>query len=238
MVGWIVMPHVGGFIWYPPKTFLREVGKSPAAKSLTKCPAVLDLESRYYLIRAPFDIQFELLFSKKNGVQLKYKDSIQSSISSNTLNALVYILPSDKWRHPEKPILMIKTPYHFVTDDTVYLSQVSPFLHYQAQAWPGIVLSERFPIKIWPKALNWYFEWHDLKQALSIKRGAPWWMVSFETQNPDKKVRLIEAELTDPLEGYFKKITGATMFEKNWRSLFQLAALRRPKQLLLPKQSH
>ena len=234
-VGWTIEPQLGGFIWYNPETIVRDISKTPSPKALSKCPAVLDLESRYYLFRAPFDIQMILVFSKE-GVKFKCPNPESATINPGTLNSLVKFSPPNQWRHPDRPIFQIKTPYRFVTDDNVYLSQLPPFLNYQSESWPGTILSNRFPLKTWPNEISWVFEWYDIKKPLLIKRGSPWFMVSFETDSPDKKVRFFEAERTKDLETYFKMIDGVPALVQQTPALFKLAAKRRPKKLLLPKK--
>ena len=63
-------------------------------------------------------------------------------------------------------MLQLVTPYVFVSDDPLYVNQFPPFLHYETQSRPGVMLCGRFPADIWPRPHMWAFEWHDLEKDL------------------------------------------------------------------------
>jgi hypothetical protein len=98
------------------------------------------------------------------------------------------------------------------------------------------MMGGRFPIHVWPRELVWAFEWHDINADLIIKRGDPWFYLNFETKNPARHVRLVEAEMTDDLRAYTIGMRGVTNYVSRTFSLFGTARSRRPKQLLKPKK--
>jgi hypothetical protein len=70
---------------------------------------------------------------------------------------------------------------------------------------------------------------------LIIHRGDPWFYVSFETEDPSGRVRLVEGEMTEDLRAYTNGMRGVTNYVSRTFSLFSTAKSRRPKTLLTPK---
>src|SRR3546814_305749 len=74
----------------------------------------------------------------------------------------------------------------------VYVNQYPPLFHYTPDR-PGIQISGRFPIDIWPRPLQWAFEWHDTAKDLILRRGEPLFYVRLDGPDPAAPTRLIEA---------------------------------------------
>lgn len=235
-VGWTIEPRPGGLVWGNPESITRDNVKSRSPKAVTRCPAVIDLEARYFMIRCPFDLAIRLEQAPDGQVRFQNINGIESTLNANALAQIFSVSGRDQWRHPKRPIIQISTPYRFLTDDKLYISQLPPFLYYQKNAWPGVLFSGRFPLDVWPRALMWAFEWHDVEKPLIIQRGEPWFMVYFEAPNPDKKIKLVEAERTPEFLEYSSQIDGVTSLVNQTFSLFKLGWKRRPKKLLVPKQ--
>jgi hypothetical protein len=133
-------------------------------------------------------------------------------------------------------MLQIQTPYRFLSDETVYLTQLPPFLHYRDPQLPGLFVGGRLPIQIWPRKLNWAFEWYDTQKDLILTRGEPWFYVRFETPDPSQPVRVFEAELTPDLSEYIAGLNGVVKYVNRTFSLFPVAQQRRPQKLLVPRR--
>jgi hypothetical protein len=97
------------------------------------------------------------------------------------------------------------------------------------------MIGGRFPIHVWPRELVWAFEWHDTSQDLIIRRGDPWFYLNFETEDPSRHVRLVEAQMTGPLRDYTNGMRGVTNYVGRTFSLFATARTRRPRTLLTPR---
>jgi hypothetical protein len=160
----------------------------------------------------------------------------KSPIRSDALQRWIVFQPRHEWRHPQRPVLQMLTSYVFVSDDPVYVNQYPPILHYSADTRPGVQISGRFPIDIWPRALMWAFEWHDTTKDLILRRGEPLFYVRFEGPDPAAPVRLVEARKTPELESYMASITGVSEIVGQTYSLFKTARERRPAKLLFPKE--
>ena len=46
-VGWLLKSNQGSFLWDAPKLFRRKDVQPAIAKSVSRCPAIIDLESRF-----------------------------------------------------------------------------------------------------------------------------------------------------------------------------------------------
>src|SRR3546814_18148992 len=96
--------------------------------------------------------------------------------------------------------------------------------------------SGRFPIDIWPRPLQWAFEWHDTEKDLILRRGEPLFYVRFDGPDPAAPTRLIEAKKTPELERYMASIPGVTEIVGQNYSLFKTARERRPARVLYAKE--
>jgi hypothetical protein len=221
-------------IWDAPKPFRQDNSKNPSSKSVTQCPAVLDFDRRYFVINSPIDLHMRLTNNKGElGITNMLFD--KSPVRPSALSQMVVFQPQEEWRDPNRPLLQMLTSYIFVSDDPVYVNQYPPFLHYNPTPRPGVQVNGRFPIDIWPRALQWGFEWHDMSKDLIIKRGEPLFYVHFEGPDPSAPIRMIEAKRTPELMGYIDSITGVTEYVSQTYSLFKNARERRPERLLFPK---
>lgn len=232
-VGWLIDAEKAGFIYEAPRQYRREAPTPTSTKSVGYCPAVLDYEARLFEVPCPFDIHLRLGRDDKGGLQIMYPRPHESTANPKFLSELIKPSNPTEWREPGKPVLQIKTPYRFVADEPVYISQMPSFYHYRQQPLPGVMIGGRFPIHDWPRVLMWAFEWYDTAQDLVLKRGEPWFCVRFETEDPSRQVRLVEAEMTPEFSQYLKGMDAVTQYVSRTFSLFPTARSRRPKQLLV-----
>ncbi|MGZ2411471.1 hypothetical protein ACUXST_000868 [Sphingomonas sp. F9_3S_D5_B_2] len=234
-VGWLLQVNKTSVIWDAPQPFKTGTAKNPVAKSVAQCPAVLDFDRRYFVINCPIDLHLRLSNNKGElGITNMLFD--KSPIRPNALSDMVVFQPQEEWRDPTKPVLQMMTSYIFVSDHPIYVNQYPPFLNYNPVARPGVQINGRFPIDIWPRALQWAFEWHDMSKDLVLKRGEPLFYVHFEGPDPSAPVRMIEAKKTPELVDYIDSITGVTEYVSQTYSLFKNARERRPERLLYPKE--
>jgi hypothetical protein len=235
-VGWLLQTDHASFIWPDPAPVGRTAEVSEHAKALGFCPAVIDHEVRLFQVACPFDLRLKVRFNEKEEAVLVDVNGDKSSVVARSLANLASFSLRKQWRHPQRPLLQIRTPYVFVSDDTVFMTQLPPILHYREPQWPGILVGGRIPIHIWPRLLTWAFEWHDLDKELVLSRGEPWFYVRFETQSPGAHTRLVEAELTPELKQYLAGLNGVVNYVNGTFSLFNTARKRRPTRLLTKLQ--
>lgn len=232
-VGWLLQAVHATFIWDAPVPYRRKEPPPDHAKSAAYCPAVLDNERRIVEVSCPFDLRLRVILDEKGETVLQDANGIQSAMMPHALAKIAKVAPRSEWRHPKRPIFQIRTPFIFLADTPVYMSQLPPFLDYRDPSWPGTVIGGRVPIHIWPRTLNWAFEWYDINKELNLVRGQPWFYCRFETADPSHHVRLVEAALTPELKNYLAGIDGVVNYMNKTFSLFSTARQRRPAQLLV-----
>ena len=233
-VGWLLNDDKGGVIYDAPSRVRSAEMNKKHAKSASRCPAVINLESRYFEVKCPFDLNLRFLRDKDGKPALKNMLSDASPVRAKKLASLLHVTSEAEWRYPDRPTIQLMLPYLFIADEPVYMSQVPPFNHYRKDPWPGTLFGGRFPINIWPRPLMWAFEWHDTSRDLVLSRGEPLFYCLFETTPQERPVQLVEAERTPELEAYLEHISGAVNFVNQTFQLFKAAEERRPETLLTP----
>ena len=234
-IGWSLRQPNASLIWGPPRPILTKAPRAAHAKSVTYCPAILDHESRLIEVPCPIDAQIRFQRDAQGRPGLHNALGDASPIRSKQLGDMVKLVSEREWRHPQRPIVQIITPYLFLADEAVWLSQIPPIHFYNPTPWPGTLIGGRFPIDVWPRTLMWAFEWHDLTKDLILKRGDPWFAVRFEPVDPSRKTRLVRARLTPELDTYLRGLEGVTNYIRGTFGLFDIARSRRPKKLLTPE---
>ncbi|MBR0800504.1 hypothetical protein JQ615_34590 [Bradyrhizobium jicamae] len=237
-VGWTLDADKATFIWDAPMRLAREPQQGTRhAKALTYCPAIIEHEARIFQVNCPIDVQLRFKVNEKtNQPDLASTAGDLSTIRPQALSHMVKLVSPKEWRHPNRPVLQIMTPYIFLADEAVYMMQLPPFAYFSMTPLPGLMVGGRLPIHIWPRQMMWAFEWYDTSRELVLKRGEPWFYVRFETNDPTRPVRLLEAEMTPQLKEYIGGLAAVTNYVNRTFSLFDTAKARRPKSLLVPKR--
>ncbi|MGX7894617.1 hypothetical protein [Tsuneonella sp. HG222] len=232
--GWLLNGEQATIIWDTPKQ-VRTHSQSADPRSVGQCPSVIDFDRRHWVINCPIDVHLRLQLTPHD-MNITNLLADKSPIRSEALQKRIVFQPRHEWRHPDRPVLQMLTPFTFVTDDPLFVNQTPPILHYLGDTRPGTQISGRFPIDIWPRALMWAFEWHDTTKDLILKRGEPLFYVHFEGPNPAAHTRVIEAAHTPELDAFVASITGVTELVGQTYQLFKTARERRPARLLVPKE--
>lgn len=233
-VGWFLSENKGSIIYDAPERVRSVEMNREHAKSASRCPAVINMESRYFMVKCPFDIHIAFARDEKGKPVLRNLAGTGSSIRANKLGDKLHLTPEVEWRKKGVPTIQLSLPYVFISDEPVYASQVSPFMHYNKDPLPGTIFGGRFPINVWPRPLMWAFEWHEPEKPIRIKRGDPLFYVGFETMSPERSIVVTETELTPELKDYMDMISGAVNYVNQTFSLFEEAEKRRPETLLKP----
>lgn len=234
-IGWLLTEKKGGIVFDPPERVRSVEMNTKHAKSASRCPAVINLESRYFVIRCPFDLHLAFVRDDKGTPALRNLLGEASPVRGKKLNQHLHVTNEKEWRYPNRPTIQLSLPYLFIADEPVYMSQVPAFMHYRADAMPGTMFGGRFPVNLWPRPLMWAFEWHDTAKPLKLSRGEPLFYCLFETEPQDRAVQVFEAERTPDLDEYLDLVSGAVNYVNQTFSLFQAAEERRPAVLVRPK---
>ena len=234
-VGWFLTSDKGAVLYDPPERVSFRQTNRTHAKSAARCPGVIQLESRYFMVKCPFDLHIGFQRDDKGKPVLVNRAGSSSPIRSSKLNEVLTLVSEAEWRFPDRPTIQLHLPYYFVADEMVYLTQLAAFAHDRPDPLPGTIFGGRFPISIWPRPLMWAFEWHEPQKDLILRRGEPLFYVQFEGMDPGRAVQVVEAERTAELQAYLEKVSGVVNYVNQTFSLFKAAEALRPKKLLVAK---
>lgn len=231
-VGYCLTEADGGFAFRPPHTVFSTRDRPLGTRSVQSCPAVNALER--HLVEIPSPVGIRLVLEEEDGAPALGVIEQGTFVEPEKIGDILTLEPPERWRHPKRPVLQLRLPFFFVTDAPCILNLVPPFLAPGMRRWPGMAISGRFPLTIWPQTLNWAFEWDRPDGELSLKQGEPLAYGLFEFNRPDARPRLVEAALTPELAEYRAGMQDIHHFTPQIESVFQAAEARRPARLLVP----
>ncbi|MDA9960056.1 hypothetical protein N9D19_00790 [Planktomarina temperata] len=234
-VGWYIDERQGKFVFFEPTTLFKSRSKPLSRRAVQACPAINELERDYFVIKNPFDIR---LRCSKNGESYDlHVVEDGTRIDDDLISNFVFLMQPDFWRNKSVPVIQIKVPYFFLADEPCYMTMLAPYMSQSSVKWPGLMVGGRMPINIWPRILNFAFEWYDLEQDLILRRGQDLCYLYFETESLRNSVQLMEIENTKELQEYRSGIASTPKFMSNTFSLFETAISRRPKKLMVKKHN-
>lgn len=234
-VGWFLAEEKGAVPFDPPERLTQRPPNKGHAKSAARCPAVVQMESRYFVVKCPYDLHVGFGRDDKGKPHLVNRAGGASPVRGSKLAQVLTLVAEGEWRFPDRPTLQLSLPYCFIADETVYLTQLGTFAHYRRDPLPGTIFGGRFPINIWPRPIMWAFEWHEPERDLILRRGEPLFYLQFEAQGPDRPIQMIEAARTPELLAYMESLSGVVNYVNQTFALFRAAEDRRPARLLRPK---
>ena len=234
-VGWFIEEPQGKFVFFEPEPLFKSRKKPLSNRAVQACPAINELERDYFVIKCPFDIQ--LRCSRRGDEFDLHLVEKGTRVDEDLVARFVFLMAANLWRDKSNPVIQIKVPFFFLSDEPCYMSMIAPYMSRNMATWPGVFIGGRMPIHLWPRILNWAFEWTDLDQDLILKRGQPLCYMYFESKNLRTKPNLFELEYTKELEEFRRGISSTPKFMSNTFSLFETAAKRRPKNLLRRKKA-
>lgn len=113
-VGWFLTEDKASILYEPPYRMRSQSqtkhAPKPHAKSASRCPAVLQLESRYFVINCPFDFHLRFARDAHGKPTLVNVLGDQSPVRANKLRELLTLVNENEWRTPQVPDLTTKTP--------------------------------------------------------------------------------------------------------------------------------
>lgn len=236
-VGWFLSDPKGAVLFDAPERLTQRPPNKAHAKSAARCPAVVQMESRYFVVKCPYDLHIGLSRDDKGKPALVNRAGAASPVRGAKLGQVLTLVAEAEWRFPDRPTVQLTLPYCFIADEPVYLTQLGTFAHYRRDPLPGTIFGGRFPVHVWPRPLMWAFEWHDTDRDLILRRGEPLFYVQFEAQGPDRPVQMVEAERTPELLAYLEALSGVVNYVNQTFSLFRAAEAMRPARLLRPKET-
>ena len=229
-IGWFIEEPAAKFIFEEPVKLFSERKKALSNRAVQACPAVNELERDLFVIKCPFDIRLQC---KKNGEAFELHVVEQGTrVDTDVISNFLMLMKPDLWRNSNFPVIQLKIPYFFLSDVPCYMTQTAPHMSSVYNKLPGMLISGRFPIHVWPRIMNWAFEWTNLDEDVVLRRGDHLCYLYFETEALRTKPNLFELELTDELVEYRRGLSATPKYMSNTFSLFETALKRRPAKLL------
>jgi hypothetical protein len=235
-IGWFLTSDKGAVLYDAPERLVSRGVQKAHAKSAARCPAVIQMESRYFVVNCPYDIHIGFKREENGRAVLVNRAGAASPVRGSKLNEVLTLVNEAEWRYSDRPTVQLSLPYCFIADEPVYLTQLGCFAHYRADPLPGTIFGGRFPVHVWPRPLMWAFEWHDIAKDIVLRRGEPLFYCQFEADGPERPVQMVEAERTVELAAYLEKLSGVVNYVNQTFSLFKAAEAVRPARLLTPKR--
>jgi hypothetical protein len=235
-VGWFLTTDKAGVLFDPPERLTSRQTNTGHAKSAARCPSVIQMESRYFMVKCPYDLHIVFDRNAEGRAVLVNCAGPSSGIRRNKLPEVIKLVNEEEWRYPDRPTVQLILPYCFIADETAYMTQLGPFAHYRPDPLPGTIFGGRFPINIWPRPLMWAFEWHDPKREIVLRRGEPLFYCHFEGMGPERPIQMVEADRTPELQEYMDRLSSVANYVNQTFGLFKAAESIRPKALLKPKE--
>lgn len=234
-VGWCCDREEGAFAFEPPRTVFSTRSRPLSPRSVQNCPAVNELERRLIEIPAPFDLRMRAV-EQESGIEL-FVVPTGTSVSESDIGDFLTIEAVERWRDPRRPLLQIKLPFFLVTDEPCWVTQVPPFLDPALRSWPGSMSAGRFPLHLWPRSLQWPFEWDDFSRDLIIRAREPLCYLLCEFGDQAVRPDLVEAELTPELAEYRSNMEAVGEITDDIEGVWCEAESRRPDRLLVPVEN-
>lgn len=232
-IGYCLTDPEGGFAFQPPRTVFATRSKPLGTRAIQNCPAVNALERQIAEIPSPVTLRLALE-AEDDGPALSVIEQ-GTFVQPEKIAEMIALEPMARWRHPKKPVLTLTLPFFFVTDTPAIANLLPPFLAQPMRRWPGTMVARRWPLWIWPETLVWTFEWDRPDDELSLRQGEPLAYALFEFNHPQKRPRLVEAELTPELEEYRAGMAATHHITPDLETVWAEAERRRPMQLLRRK---
>ncbi len=232
-VGWFVDEPQAKFVFPEPVPLYRQREKPLSTRAVQACPAINELERDYFVIKNPFDIRLRCV--KESDRYDLHVVNDGTRLDFDLVSRFVHLMEPSLWRSAVAPVIQVKVPYFFLADEPCYMTMLAPYMSRCMVDWPGMFIGGRLPISIWPRTLNWAFEWTHLDKDLHLRRGHDLCYLYFESGAVRTKAALHEIEYTEELDEYRRGIASVPKYMSNTFSLFETALNRRPSQLMKKK---
>ena len=119
-VGWFLTQDKGAVLFDAPERMVSRETNKTHAKSAARCPAVIQMESRYFVVNCPYDLQIGFTRDDKGKAVLVNRAGAASPVRAGKLNELLTLVNEAEWRYPDRPTVQMALPYCFIADEPVY----------------------------------------------------------------------------------------------------------------------
>ena len=102
-IGLFFADKISSIVYFPPKRLRTVYLNRTHAKSASRCSAVIGLESRYVMLRCPFDMHIGFVRDDKGKPVLRNLTGSKSPMRSAKLNLFLSITSESEWRFADWP---------------------------------------------------------------------------------------------------------------------------------------
>jgi hypothetical protein len=110
-VGWFLAKDKGAVLYDPPERLIVRQTSKTHAKSASRCPAVIQMESRYFVVKCPFDLHIGFGRDDKGKAHLINRAGAASPIRANKISDVLVLVSEAEWRFPDRPTVQLMLPY-------------------------------------------------------------------------------------------------------------------------------
>ena len=97
----------------------RSREKALSQRAVQACPTINELERDYYVIKNPFDIR--LRCEKRGDEYSLHIVDDGTRIDEDLIAQYVHLMQPHLWRTSTHPVVQIKVPYFFLSDEPCYI---------------------------------------------------------------------------------------------------------------------
>ncbi len=102
-VGWFLTSDKGAILYEAPERLVSRQVNRAHAKSASRCPAVIQMESRYFAVKCPFDLHIGFSRDDKGKAALVNRAGATSPIRGNKLSEVLTLVSETEWRYRIAP---------------------------------------------------------------------------------------------------------------------------------------
>ena len=120
-MGWFLTQDKGAVLFDAPErlAFARDAAR-PMRNRPARCPAVIQMESRYFVVKSPYDMHIGFTRDAKGKAVLVNRAGAASPVRAGKLNEVLTLVNEAEWRFPDRPTVQMALPYCFIADEPVY----------------------------------------------------------------------------------------------------------------------
>lgn len=133
-----------------------------------KCPAHTDFLKNIFVLRAPIDLNIEILINKDGDSKI-WCDNITQEIFSKIIDVR-YLEDSEKGISPY-PTVGIDFLSTFTCKESLMVQLLPPFLHYNEFTEKTTLIPGEFDISKWTRPVELVFEFKNKQDKIHIKQG-------------------------------------------------------------------
>ncbi len=154
-----------------------------------RCPAHTDFMKNTFVFKAPFDINLNI--SVKNDIVNVFSNNIPQRLFQKIID-FRFLNLTESGKSPY-PILGIDLLNAFTCSESILMSVMPAFMHYNDFTSKTCVIPGEYDISKWTRPVECVFELKDCNQEINIKKGDA--LSYFRFRQGEESVKLVKAKM-------------------------------------------